>query len=221
MVKLDDVEPTACKLAVQTAWSLVLMIASVDIFQYWIYTQTLPTYGDFDEWVRILGQTDAEVFLSPHMLEPILGAYVLADRLLAHRLLREINNTIVKYNPMSCIDPDRAVAAITYAFENIAAERPILQFLVDDFCQHCRTPATGKLFSGFERRLEEMPSAFGRRVRRRLENVDARPKSGFCYREHLSCTAICDYRHTSWDVERQFLTFGPAGKINHSQACMP
>lgn len=155
------------------------------------------------------------------MTESIPKAYVLANTLLAHKLRRELNNAAVKYSLMSFMGREHAIASVAYAFDNISPERSILQFLVDDSCERCRDCESGKLYPVYEEWLEAMHTAFVRRVKRRLQNVAARPKSGFCYWEHVSCAAMCDRRHTTWNAERQFLTFGPMGKIYESQACLP
>lgn len=116
------------------------MTVLVDVFQYWVYAQSLPAHGDFDEWTRILDRTSDGAYMSPNMLEPILRAYVLGDRLLAHRFRRVLNNAIVKYDALWSVDREDAETAVTYAFDNIAPERPILQFIVGSYSEHCQIP---------------------------------------------------------------------------------
>lgn len=62
------------------------MIVSVKIFQCGIYVQRLSACGGFEGCAHTLGQTYGDVFLPADMLEPSLGAYVLTDRVLAHKL---------------------------------------------------------------------------------------------------------------------------------------
>ncbi|KAF9693556.1 hypothetical protein EKO04_008456 [Ascochyta lentis] len=194
-VWLEDVEPIA-----------------FDVFQHWRYTQELPPYGDFEGWARIFDVEPDEYFTSTDIVHSIIKAYVLADRLLAHKLRRELNNSAVEYNPMSSLDMGHAVRLVQCAYDNIAAERPVLQFPVDDFCDHCMVWPT------FESVLARLPPAFVSRTKRKVEVARTRPKSEFCYKEHKSSREVCDRRHIHYDVEGQYLIFGPRGNIYKSQA---
>lgn len=161
------------------------------MFQYWVSAKTPPTYAD--EWARIVDREEVNEFILKDLAGTLLKSYMLADRLPGHKLRRHLNNASVKYSLMFFTDHELAVAAVAYAFDNISSERPILQFLVDDFCEHTRTDReSGQLLPVYKKWLGHMLPAFAKRVKRRLENVVARPKSDFCYLEHLKRTAICD-----------------------------
>ncbi|KAH4616360.1 hypothetical protein HBH55_208580 [Parastagonospora nodorum] len=165
VVKLVDVQP-----------------AAVNIFMHWLYIQDLPREHDFRAWEDILArerQTNFEIAM--------IRAYAFADRFLIPTFRRAINKTIVEYfkcgDPaLVCNIPDLA----TEAFSKIPADRPILQFLVDEYCYWW---TVGCETSDPPINLKEAPPAFLARSVRSYRTLLEYSRAGngvnqCCYYEH-------------------------------------
>jgi hypothetical protein len=86
------------------------------------------------------------------------------------------------------VDCDGLLSIVEYAFTNIPCDRPILQFLVDDFCDHWDKEADDELEVGAQK---QFPTAFTLRVMRRFsEKLDLSTQiwveAKRCFLEHAS-----------------------------------
>jgi hypothetical protein len=113
----------------------------------------------------------------------LLRGYIFADRFMVTNFRRAMNNTLVDY--LENVNRLHTVFIIPEAYANIPADRPILELLVDIYCQWD--------LSGPRRRLErihQLPHAFLVRAFRRMNEIHFYGGKTYsnsrCYQEHAS-----------------------------------
>ncbi|KAJ4333155.1 hypothetical protein N0V95_009494 [Ascochyta clinopodiicola] len=189
LVRLDDVEP-----------------AEFNVFVHWLYNLQLPEKHSYQAWNRIFENDELPV-MDLFLLR--IRAYALDDRLLAPTFRRAVNSVIV--SDWHAEVRDAVTLALTYqwAFANIPADRLVLQFLVNDFCDfwHERRDADNVGMKGF-------PHAFTLRVVRRYSQLVQlsvkKPVKTHCYIEHSSKKEQDDCEtelHMTYDAEKDFGNF--------------
>ncbi|KAJ8111028.1 hypothetical protein OPT61_g6273 [Boeremia exigua] len=167
-----------------------------NVFVYWLYNQPLPTADDYLIWCCVFNDDDAD--FSKHMQLWVL-AYALGDRLLAPAFRKAINNIIVSSRPMSGVTIATLMPVYSYAFANIPDNRPLLQFLVDDFCENWIEE-----FDTDSDVLHDLPPAFLARVLRRYSQK-AHATTLCCHLEHAdgSEQQNCGLAHMVYDEKRE------------------
>ncbi|KAF1955500.1 hypothetical protein CC80DRAFT_415162 [Byssothecium circinans] len=157
VVKLSDVDPEA-----------------FGTFASWLYTGKY-SFGDV-EWEDDMERLGASVGI----YLPCVKAYELGDRLLADEYRRTANNALAKQLVDELLfGREDFYKLVIYAFEHIAEDRIVLQFLVDYFCKFPNYEILGESPMGTEEIAlrQELPRAYMLRVIH--EKCDPR-LLGFC-----------------------------------------
>lgn len=105
---------------------------SVTVFVHWLYHQKLPENNLF--WTTLPVSND-DLDCDEIRLKVALQAYVFGDRFPASDF-RPANELFVEtsdHRYYFCADSGSDL--VSYAFENIPADRVILQYLVDQYCE--------------------------------------------------------------------------------------
>lgn len=113
-----------------------------------------------------------------------LKAYVFGDRFLVPEFRRAVNNSFVGHKLYQ--QASKLYSLAIYAFENIPADRPILQFLVDKHCFEWVADLDTKYDLEY---YQKLPHNFLVRVMRRYNSLYLNSGHGFeegCYLEHTS-----------------------------------
>lgn len=182
----------------------------VNIFQNWIYTQHLPAHTDWHTWARILQAWDVSDVGDIEIGEALVKAYVLAERLRAHKFRREVNNAAIKYMITADILTDdllpTAVRFVEFAYENIAADRPILHYLVANYCESYSEHHNEHEYGSDDEMcdLEKFPRRFvedvaleyrAKRERARTDGGKTDTVGKICYKEHAPVQDSCSDLH--------------------------
>jgi hypothetical protein len=158
----------------------------------WIYTQKLPADEDGAAWMRLLEEATEKYRQKRY--EVLVRAYVLGDRLFIDRFRRLVNNRFTDSQGTDYFAEPARFETFTYAFNNIPADRPMLQFMVDDHCDIWPelkddygdgNPEQKAILTSFN----ELPKAFLIRAMRRMSDFRYGRPDGYgfeCYHEHES-----------------------------------
>ncbi|KAH3964080.1 hypothetical protein HBI73_034740 [Parastagonospora nodorum] len=187
---LIDVQPTAGKY-------------TLNIFTHWLYCQTLPDGDDSSEWRQVAGGQEEE------NVAGMIQAYIFADRFLVPIFRRVINDKIIDYfDGGGMYDIYRIPETGIEAFSNIPADRPVLQFLVDHYCEFwdgcCHveqfdpTKASPAFLARLVRRFSDML------VEERHGKENENEAKVRCYYEHADEeeTTDCGKQHMQYDGSR-------------------
>lgn len=159
-----------------------------------------------------------EDYYDPDKCFPVIKAYVLADRLVANTFRRDANavaNDLLGTRFFALSD---FYMIASYAFEHIPPSRPILQHLVDRYCNLPRKP---KDIEKLVKAEMELPTAFTRRVLHRYQEIVEAGKqpqntpvnrypayANRCYRDHTNTEAqkyVLSHMelHMEWDEKTE------------------
>ena len=121
----------------------------------------------------------------------LVKAYALGDRLQAPGFCRTTNNSLFDHRCSIDFGPKAILPVVKWAFANIPADRIILQFLTNYFCEDwisCKDNTEDVLA------LKDFPPEFVARVLRRFCRVKASTynHSHYCYLEHASKKEAAD-----------------------------
>lgn len=207
VVTLEDVEQAACEFPswhptledCQMSWQAPL----VNIFVHWLDTQEPPE--DYEEWDRVMETTNDGVFDDTATKAQ---AYTIGDRFLVQPFRVAMNLAIVQ----DLIDPDLALNPglihdlVTWAYEHIPYDRPILQLLADVFCDEWDFTDSGEEET---RALQNLPRPFVSRVLRRYSERNSNPvQRERCYLEHSEQEKVkCSKAHMTYDKIKDFGQF--------------
>jgi len=109
----------------------------------WLYTQKLPEAEEDwagSNWNEISDPVEA-LFLEADLV--MLKVYVFADKYLVPDLRRATCKVFVDCDNMGCMSSQDRYQLAKYSFSNIPANRPILQYIVDEHCSVWREWADG------------------------------------------------------------------------------
>jgi hypothetical protein len=178
----------------------------VNIFVHWLYTQRLLDALSWKEWLAIIGENEDDDTVAK------IKAYAIADRFMALEFQRAINNHIVDHLDRQCgyMEVSRTLELAEEVFKIIPADRPILQYLVDNHCNFWRNCCEE---SGSD--ISKLPHKFVTRAMRRLnemlqEEQNGQTSGSRCYYEHASeaDATECGDLHMWYDEEKDFGVFG-------------
>lgn len=143
----------------------VTSVCTVSLFVYWLYTHKLPDVKENGyDWQKIfpLDMTfEAETELHKACLQLCVTAYAFGDRFLVPHFRRIANNTFLELTKCPLSDEPVDHQLISYAFENIPAERILLQYMTDDYCG-CWQDEDTNHYSG--EAIKDLPAQFLRRL---------------------------------------------------------
>lgn len=105
----------------------------MDIFLHWLYHQQLLSGSDLKKWELII-ETPAVELSDEKILALTLKAYAFGDRFLSPSFRGVVNSMIGELVYSLCFDPSDVAETIGWAFANIPSDRPVLQLLVNQFC---------------------------------------------------------------------------------------
>lgn len=182
----------------------------VNIYSHWLYHQSLLDPSS-EDWITVLDPTSAAT-CEPATLDTRdcffgqVKAYSLADRILDPNFRSAINEVVVRDNSYALSFTTFINRIIDWAFENIPSDRPILQFLVNRFCEKW-VHALDKVDD--VRSLRTVSPEFTARVMRRYAELrrSSTPKHRYaCYLEHISDEEKkeCKKPHVHYDPETDY-----------------
>ncbi|KAH4107729.1 hypothetical protein HBI56_169460 [Parastagonospora nodorum] len=173
LVTIEDVEPVV-----------------FNIFLHWLYTQQIPNSLDYEEWDQVMG-TKGTSDLEDAMTR--VQAYSFGDRFLVPNFRRTMNEAFVDMMVADVLpDPSKVDDLVVWAFENVPSDRPLLQLLVNQFCDDWNNfPVSATEIEA----LKTLPGSFLARVVTRYNQLKNYPNNDIqcCYLEHTdyeleSCT---------------------------------
>lgn len=140
----------------------------------------------------------------------LVKAYALGDRLLAFGFRRAINNHVVGPYGGIAIAPRAYVPAVRWAFENIPCERPLLQFLVNDFCANWYAKHDNK---DDVEALRQFPMTSIMRAMRRYSLAREDEGDG-CFLEHATVAERRSCKHTHPEYTTGHDGYGYVGELD-------
>lgn len=186
---------------------------------HWLYSRQLPNHEDEEEWHSIAGIPYSDDSSS---IPWKIKAYGFGDRFLIPEFRRAMSYEIIEgmQNEMQVLM--NVAEAITWAFKNISPHRPLLQFLVNKFCDEWSD--SGYLNAKAEAQaLRTLPPEFTARVMRRYRELhdesvltdDCKSLDSdcleACYLEHVSKVEMwgCGKSHVYYDVDCDYGNLRP------------
>jgi hypothetical protein len=160
-----------------------------DVFVNWLYTGKIPS--TYEAWAAQEAKEEAGSYIR-RVDVLILQAYVVADRLVATKLLNAISNFFVDAN----VDSTPYYEIVIYAFKNIPAGRRVLALLIDTHCRYSEESDDVQLNSDLSVE-SQLPHDFLLRVMKRYRQT--------CKDRDWDRDIIaCDYHeHTSEDKKAE------------------
>jgi hypothetical protein len=157
-------------------------------------------------------ESDYELFWYQWRFATLVKAYAFGDRFQMEAFRRQVNNAFVDAISRSYFWTVIRYHSSSYAFNNIPLDRPILQLLVDEYCQVWDSTEGNEDLD--IKALNELHPKFLLRAMRRLGEMkekswDTLPMSTWCYYEHESYEqkTACTKRHMKYDEGLDFGTF--------------
>ncbi|KAF1955468.1 hypothetical protein CC80DRAFT_415410, partial [Byssothecium circinans] len=152
------------------------------IFIDWLYTQRLPKPSAciVPWWEAKHADVNKDGL---HVVLPLAKAYALGDRIMAPVFRRAVNSQFITNCEDRLLHTCSVYEVAIWAFNNIPADRPILQFLADF---HCKRWYPGGDRVEEARLYDELPPSF---LLRGFRKAKERPFAAFgnrCYIEHES-----------------------------------
>ncbi|KAH7389503.1 hypothetical protein DE146DRAFT_791525 [Phaeosphaeria sp. MPI-PUGE-AT-0046c] len=197
------------------AHTRVITLADIEagvfnIFVQWLYCQQLPSGKNLVAWGTVSGNL-ISTFNYIDIVAITLKAYAFGDRFLIPPFRRAMNQAVQEGVRATAMHPEVMVNFITWAFENIPSDRPVLQLLVNEFCQDWTVPDSDNDTQTLDFvALRDFSSAFTFRAMlryRELSNPLAVTwhKKG-CYLEHASGEEkmACGRYHVQYSQERDY-----------------
>lgn len=189
------------------------LIRLVNLFVHWLYTGKFPELQDNDKW-EVATQKEFWPFDVEARRLLAIKAYVFADRFIVSTFRRTLSARATTpildaLKDVRQIIFEETSPLVNYAFTHVPADRPLLQFLVDDFC--CRWQEDLDLAEEMDL-LKELHSAFllrVMRVTRRFSEIlreRGEAKTKCCYLEHASDKKEKAFKaqHMVYNEEREY-----------------
>lgn len=187
-------------------------IYSVTIFVHWHYHQELPESEIF--WATLL-EVNETFDCDQNCLHVTLRAYVFGDRFLTPEFHRAANELFIDTNQKEqyYFCNEIGCELVSYAFENILADRAILQYMVDQYCEEWDDSnsdyglqSMGDLPRAFVRRTAK---CFQQKANYLQEKAEDEEESERCYEEHASIMEAnkCPGMRMEYNKEHDYISF--------------
>lgn len=179
----------------------------VAAFVHWLYHGWLPI--EATDWCQIFPEDQKDLDIYNKMFLETIKAYAFSIRFVVppfgRALVPGLNYLCDGYEWSDA----RARKAITYAFDNIPADRIVLERLVENYCFNCSRYDKDYSLAAFQ----ELPAAFARRVMMRfleMKNIESTDQDEErCYIEHSNDAeeGRCIYQHMNYDAQHDVAHF--------------
>lgn len=178
-------------------------LRAVAVFVHWLYTKEF-LLGEDELGMPITDVEHAEA----EALETCTKAYIFGDRFLAPEFRRAANNCFADAMRHTYVLLTSYTGTLAHAFENIPADRVIVQALVDDYCA-CWNGRDDSIYGPTT--MSCFPLAILRCMinQMRDEYLFVDIHKGRCYLEHASDEEMkaCADMHMRWDEETELAFF--------------